>query len=204
MELYYMPGACSLATHIALEWIGKPYTTRKLSHNELKTNAYLKINPAGAVPSLVIDDWILTQNAAILNYLADSYPDARLGGDGTLKGRAEVNRWFGLLNSDMHPAFKPLFGATGYLGDDAAAVEKTKAHAKQTLRTLFERLNGQIESHDWLAGARSYADPYLFVMVRWAGAMNIDITDLGGLERFSQRMQEDPGVAKALKDEQLV
>lgn len=203
MELYYVPGACSLATHIVLEWIGKPYTTHKLSHDELKTDAYLKINPAGAVPALVLDGWVLIQNAAILNYLADCYPDARLAGDGTPKGRAEINRWFGLLNSDMHPAFKPLFGATAYLSDDTV-VEKTKAHAKQILRTRFKRVNGQLESHDWLAGTRSYADPYLFVMVRWARMVDINIADLRGLERFLQRMQGDPGVAQALKDEQLV
>lgn len=71
MKLYYMPGACSLGDHIVLEWIGTPYETQKLSRDELKQNAYLHINPAGAVPALDVGGWILTQNAATLNYLAD-------------------------------------------------------------------------------------------------------------------------------------
>src|SRR5699024_1727233 len=94
MKLYYMPGACSLATHIVLEWIGVPYTTQRLSHDELKQDAFLAVNPAGAVPALDIDGWVLTQNAAILGYLAESHPDAGLAGDGSPRGHAEVNRWF--------------------------------------------------------------------------------------------------------------
>ncbi len=201
MKLYYMPGACSLATHIVLEWIGVPYETQRLSHGELKTDAYLSVNPAGAVPALALDGWILTQNAAILNYLADSYPAAALGGDGA-KGRAEVNRWLGFVNSDMHPAFKPLFGATAYLADDAV-IEKTRTHARQALRSLFERANAQLKGRDWITGTRSVADPYLFVMVRWARMMEVDLAGLTEVERFHQRMHGNPAVYKALKDEGL-
>lgn len=74
MKLYYMPGACSLASHIVLEWIGKPYTTHKLSRDELKGAEFLKVNPLGAVPALDDDGFILTQNVAILEYLAEQAP----------------------------------------------------------------------------------------------------------------------------------
>src|SRR3546814_2563154 len=83
------------------------------------------LNPAGAVPVLQDGDWVLTQNMAVLNFLADSFPEVGLGGDGTLRGRAEVNRWLAFVNSDMHPAFKPLFGTTAYL-EDEAFIEKSK------------------------------------------------------------------------------
>src|SRR5690606_27878152 len=74
MKLYYMPGACSLAAHIVLEWIGQPYDTRKLARDELKQPEFLQINPLGAVPALVDGDLALTQNAAILEYLAEQAP----------------------------------------------------------------------------------------------------------------------------------
>lgn len=203
MKLYYMPGACSLAAHIVLEWIGKPYETQRLSHEDLKKDDYLKINPLGAVPALELHDGrVLTQNAAILNYLAETHADAKLGGDGTPWARAEVNHWLGFVNSDMHPAFKPLFGATRYL-EDKDVIEKTKGHARRTLRSLFEHVNAGLEGRDWLAGTRSIADPYLFVMLRWAKAMKVDLSGLENAEKFHGRMLADAAVKKALHAEGL-
>ena len=202
MKLYYSPGACSLADHIALEWIGQPYEAIRVSREERKAPAYLKINPAGAVPAFEQDGWVLTQNAAILNYLADSFPQAGLGGDGTPKGRAEVNKWLALVNSDIHPAFHPLFGSTAYL-DDAALVERSKDAARAKLRGLFERVDAQLAGHDWVAGTRSIADPYLFVVTRWAKAQEVDLSGLDNLERFFNAMLADPGVQRALQQEGL-
>ena len=203
MKLYYMPGACSLADHITLEWTGQPYETHKLSHDDLKKEEFLAINPLGAVPALELDGGdVLTQNAAILNYLADSYPEAGLTGDGTPRGRAEVNRWLGFVNADMHPAFKPLFGATGYLNDETV-VEQTKDNAKQTLRGHFARADQQLAGRDWLAGSRSIADPYFYVLIRWAKMMEIDLSHMENLQHFFGRMQEDAGVKRALEAEGL-
>jgi glutathione S-transferase len=201
MKLYYSPGACSMSDHITLEWIGQPYTTQKMSKEALKSPEYLKLNPAGAVPVFEQGGWALTQNVAILNYLADSFPEAKLGGDGTPKGRAEVNRWLTFLNADVHPAFHPLFGSSGYLED--AAAEQTRQKARATLRTLFGRADGQLQDRDWLTGARSIADPYLFVTLRWAKAMNVDLSGYDNLARFAERMAADAGVRKVLADEGL-
>lgn len=201
MKLYYSPGACSMADHIALEWIGKPYEATAVSREQRQLPDYLKINPAGAVPALDDGGWVLTQNAAILNFLADSFPEAGLGGDGTPKSRAEVNRWLSFANSDVHPAFHPLFGMTGYLGD--AGAEQTKDAAKKKLRTLFERADAQLAGKDWLTGSRSIADPYVFVVTRWAKATGVDLSGLDNLERFFQHMLADTGVQKVLKDEGL-
>lgn len=202
MKLYYMPNACSLGDHIVLEWIGQPYETQRLSHDELKQEAYLRINPTGAVPALDVDGWILTQNAAILNYLADRYPEAKLGGGDSPKSRAEVNRWLGLLNSDLHPLFKPLFGSTGYLGDETA-IAATKAQAKKLILRCLESVNRQLAGRDWLTGTRSIADPYLFVMLRWCRAMDVDFAGLDHVERFHQHMNADPAVQKVFKEEGL-
>ena len=202
MKLYYSPGACSLADHIVLEWIGHPYEAIRVSREERKAPAYLEINPAGAVPALEQDGWVLTQNAAILNYLADSFPQAGLGGDGTPKGRAEVNKWLALVNSDIHPAFHPFFGSTAYLGDEAL-VDRSKDVARTKLRGLFERVDAQLAGKDWISGSRSIADPYLYVVSRWAKAQGIDLAGLDNLARFVARMEADPAVLKVLKDEGL-
>ncbi|HEU0198086.1 MAG TPA: glutathione S-transferase N-terminal domain-containing protein, partial [Nevskiaceae bacterium] len=112
MKLYYCPGTCATGTHIVLEWIGAPYMTHRVAIQAPKSSELVAINPSGAVPVLDVDGWVLTQNAAILNYLADAFPAAKLAGDGTPRARAEVNRWVGLINSDVHPQFGTLFSAT--------------------------------------------------------------------------------------------
>jgi glutathione S-transferase len=202
MKLYYTPGACSLSDHIVLEWIGRPYEAVRVSREERKSPAYLAINPAGAVPAFEENGWVLTQNAAILNYLADSFPDAGLAGDGTTRSRAEVNKWLAMANADIHPAFHPLFGATFYL-EDPALIDLSKQAARAKLRTLFERVDAQLAGRDWIAGTRSIADPYLFVVTRWAMAMEVDLSGLDNLQRFFERMLADPGVQRALRQEGL-
>jgi glutathione S-transferase len=107
-----------------------------------------------------------------------------------------------MINSDVHPAFKPLFGATSYLGDEAM-IEKSKDVARQRLRTWFERLDKQLEGRDWVAGERSIADPYLFVTVRWTHAVKVDLGGLANLKAFERRMRVDPGVQRALKMQKL-
>lgn len=200
MKLYFSPGACSLADHIALEWIGKPYEAVRVSREERKEPEFLKLNPAGAVPVLEHDGFVLTQNAAILNYLADLHPESNLGGDGSAKSRAEVNRWLSFVNSDVHPTFKPLFGATAYL-DDPAMIDKSKDAARKGLRTLFERADAQLAGKGWIAGTRSIADPYLYVVLRWAKGQNVDLSGLDHLHDFVARMDADPAVTKVLAAE---
>jgi glutathione S-transferase len=200
MKLYYSPGACSLADHIVLEWIGKPYEAVRVSRDERRSPEFLKLNPAGAVPVLQDGDWVLTQNAAILNYLADSSPEAGLGGDSTPKGRAEVNRWLAFVNSDMHPAFKPLFGSIAWLEDDAA-IDKGKAVARKSLRGMFERVDAQLAGNDWIAGTRSIADPYLYVVTRWAKGNDVDLSGLANLARFFARIESDAAVQRVLETE---
>ena len=197
MKLYFSPGTCALADHIVLTWIGQPFDIQKVSSEERQQPAFLKLNPAGQVPVYEEDGWVLTQNGAILNYLADKFPESRLGGDGTPKSRAEINRWLAFVNSDVHPAFKPLFGEANYL-EDPALIEKAKDNARQKLRKLFERLDGQLAGRDFVVGQRSIVDPYLFVTLRWAKGQNVDLSGLDNLARFMQRMNDDAGVKKAL------
>jgi len=202
MKLYSFPGSCALATNIALEWIGAPYSVELIRKEDLGKPELLKLNSNHKVPILDLDGWILYENAAILNYLADIFPEAKLGGDGTPKSRAEVNRWLAVINSDMHPAYTPLFGATEYLGDKAM-IEKTKDNARKVLRSYFERLDKQLQGRDWIAGERSIADTYLFVLLLWSHIVNVDLTGLDNLKQFERRMRADAGVKKALHAQRL-
>jgi glutathione S-transferase len=202
MKLYTSPGACSMADHIVLHWTGAPFEAQIVPREQRKQPWFLELNPAGAVPVLEEDGWVLTQNAAILNYLADRFPHARLAGDGTPKSRAEVNRWLSFLNADVHPAFHPLFGAAAPLGADAE--EKAKEGARRRLRGYFERADAQLAGRDYLTGARSIADPYLFVVTQWAKKLGVDLSGLDNLAAFDRRMAADAGVQAAMRTEGLL
>jgi len=202
MKLYTKPGACSTAVHIDLSWTGAPFELEVMDAESMKSPAFRALNPAGAVPVLVDGDFVLTQNAAIVGYIADRFPQAGLAGDGSARQRAEANRWLAFVNSDLHPAFKPLFGPGAYI-DDVSQFDAVKAAARKRVRALFETADRQLQGREWLAGFRSYADAYLYVTVLWAGRVGIDLSGLDALAAFKARMGADAGVQRALKAEGL-
>lgn len=203
MKLYCMPGACSLADHIVLQWIGAPHQIEVVPRDQLHGD-FLKVNPAGAVPALLLDDGsLVTQNIAILDYLAQLKPEAKLFGEGSAVARAQVLRWTAFLNSDVHKNFSPLFGAQR-LVDGEAAQASLKAKAIERLQGQFAILDQQIGSGTWLVdNHRSVADPYLYVLLRWARGMKLDLTAHTNLNRFFDHMGTDAGVKAALAAENL-
>lgn len=202
MKLHYLPGACSLADHIVLEWSGLPYESQAVARDQMRSPEFLKISPLGAVPVLTDGDWSLTQNVAIMEYIADLAPDARLLGDGTARSRAEARRWLGFVNADVHKTFSLIFGAQRYLaGEDAQ--NELRASAAALLRNQFGVANARLEGRDWLADTRSVADAYLYVVLRWAKAKEIDLSGYDNLAAFVARMEADPAVQAALKKEGL-
>lgn len=201
MKLYYFPGACALASHIVLEWIGVRYAAIKVDRAALKSSEFLALNPAGAVPVLVDGSFVLTQNTAILYYLAERHPDAHLLASGSARGRAEVLRWLGFLNSDVHPAFKPIF-APARFHPDAAAAKVIADTARSQVRQHLERLDQHLRGRIWLVDNRSIVDPYLFVLLRWARRLEIDSSGLDHLAGFFERMEIDRGVRAALMSEE--
>ncbi|MBU8975310.1 MULTISPECIES: glutathione S-transferase N-terminal domain-containing protein [unclassified Lysobacter] len=202
MKLYTKPGACSTADHIALQWTGQPFALEILDKETMKAPAYLAINPSGAVPAIVDGDFVLTQNAAIMGYIADTFPEAGLAGDGSPRQRGEAARWLAFVNSDIHPAFKPLFGPAAFIADEAQH-DAVRDAARKRVRGLFESADRQLAGKQWIAGFRSYADPYLYITLRWADGLGIDLSGLANLASFKARMEADPGVQKALKIEGL-
>lgn len=202
MKLYSKPGACSTAIHIALQWTGAPFEVEILDATTMKAPAYLAINPAGAVPAMVDGDFVLTQNAAIMGYVADNRPQAGLAGDGSPRQRAEANRWLAFVNSDLHPAFKPMFAPARYTSDDKGQ-DAVKDAARTMVRGLMEAADRQLAGREWLAGFRSYADPYFYLTVRWADRTGVDMAGLDNIAAFKARMEADAGVQAALKAEGL-
>lgn len=202
MKLYTKPGACSLADHIALQWTGQPFDVQVVTQEYIKSPEYLAKNPAGQVPLLEDGDFLLTQNAAILGYIADSYPQALLAGDGSPRQHAEAMRWLAFCNADIHPQFGALFHSPAGLDDQAKAVLQDAAKTK--LRQLYAVADAQLAGKEWLAGFRSFADPYLFVTTQWAALKGIQLDDLPNLQAFIQRMRADAGVQQAMKTEGLI
>ena len=202
MKLYTKPGACSTAVHIDLAWTGQPFEVEVMDAESMKAPAFRALNPAGSVPVLVDGDFVLTQNAAIVGYIADTFPQAGLGGDGSARQRAEATRWLAFVNSDLHPAFKPLFGPARFIGDEAQ-FEAVKDAARRRLRGMYETAEKQLEGRDWLAGFRSFADPYFYITLRWADRTGVDLSGLPNIAAFKQRMEADAGVQAALKAEGL-
>lgn len=204
MKLYYLPGACSLAPHIALQWLGKPFDTHRLSRDGLKAPAYLAINPLGAVPAITEGDWTLTQNVAILEYIAEQDPTINLLGQNTPCARADVRRWLGFVNSDIHKTFSLVLGAQAY-HDDAGVQAQLRAAASARLVKLFAIVDDALQDGPYLTGDRkTVADAYLYVVTRWARAKALDIGGMKNLARFFETMESEPGVQAALKDEGLV
>ena len=202
MKLYTKPGACSTAIHIDLCWTGQPFEVEVVDAATMKSDAYRALNPTGAVPLLVDDDFVLAQNAAIAGYIADTFPAAGLAGDGSARQRAEATRWLSFVNSDVHPAFTPLF-APGKFVDDPAQHDAVKAAARKRVRGVMESADRQLQGREWLAGFRSFADPFLYMTLRWAAALGVDLSGLDALAAFKLRMDADAGVQRALRAEGL-
>lgn len=200
--LYYAVGACSLAPHVALEWIREPYEAVRV---EFGSKELLAVNPAGAVPTFREDDgWLLTQAGAILDYLAHKHPEARLAGGNDLRAKAEAHRWSAFFTSDVHAAFWPVFMPFRYTTDQSETGRRAVVEAGHKLiAKQFGILNRHLEGREHiLDGGRSVIDAYAFPMIRWA----IKLLP-GGLEGYPNvqalhdRMAADPAVQKVLARE---
>ena len=135
--------------------------------------------------------------------MAEQRPGLQLLGDGSRRSRAEVMDWLSFLNSDVHVAFKPIFNPRRFLPDpDPYHATAIAATARASVRTLFDRIDKRLAGRDWLTDQRSVADPYLFVMIRWAVRLNVGVDGLANVLRFAERMYADAGVQKAIRAEE--
>ena len=200
MQLFISPGACSLAPHIALREAGADFEAVKVDLATRKTEAgddFLSVNPSGKVPALILDNGeTLTENPAILLYIADQGSAVDLApAEGSL-ARYQLLSRLSFLGSEFHKAFVPLFAP--------GTSDEAKAAAAVAVKNHLAALDKELTGRDHYAGdSFSVADIYLFVMLGWPGYVDIDMSAYPALGAYAGKIAQRPAVGAALKAEGL-
>ena len=201
MKLYYLPGACSLSAHIALQEAGLAFTpmlASTKSHKLQDGTDFYSINPLGYVPVLELDDGTrLREGPAIVQYIADQVPDKQLApANGTL-ARYQLQSWLNFIATEVHKGFSPLF--------NPATPEEYKAIARERLQQRLQWVDNQLAGKQYLMGDQfTVADGYLFTVTNWTKPTNLDIAGLSHLVAYRERVAARPAVQAAMKAEGLV
>lgn len=201
MKLYYSPGVCSLSPHIVLCETGSSFDLEKVDLKTKKTEKgadYTKINPNGYVPALQLDDGsILTEGPAIVQYIADSKGATSLLPKAGSSDRYRVIQWLNFISTEIHKGFSPLFWAT-------TPQEFKDNTVKVRLLQRFDFLDKHFAKNQFLMGSQfTVADAYLYTTLTWAGAADVDISRLGNLVAYRDRVAARPAVQAARKEEGL-
>jgi glutathione S-transferase len=198
MKLYYTTGACSLASNIALREAGIPFEMSKVDKRTKRVDGveFVTINPKGYVPALRLDDGqVLTENVAVLQYIADLNPGARLAPPAGTLERYRLLEWLSFINSELHKAFTPLFSSE--------ATEETKTYARNNLAKRLAYLDGALGDNKYLAGDQfTVADAYLFTVLGWGVHVAVDIGPK--LKSYVDRVRARPHVIEAMTAEGLI
>ena len=201
MKLYYAPGACSLASHIALHETGLPFEIDKYI-SATKTTAsgedFLQVNPKGYVPTIRLDDGsILTEGAAVLQYIADRNPESGLAPKAGTMERYRLQEWLTFIGTEIHKTFSPLFSKT------VSPEARDRAHDLLTRRLGY--VETQLANRPYLMGdSFTVADAYLFVVVRWSNRVGFDLAKFPRIQEYLARISARPSVQAAMKAEGLI
>ena len=201
--LYYSPGACSLASHIALEEAGADYRLERIdfARSEQSRDAYREINPKARVPSLVTDDGVLTETPAILAFIAQSHPDANLAPLDNPFGFAEMQAVNAYLCSTVHVAHAH-GGRAARWTDDADAMQALARKVPENMAACFALIQSTMLKGPWVMGeAYTVADPYLFTITRWLARDDVSVDDYPAVSDHMQRMLQRPATKKVLEQE---
>lgn len=200
MKLYFSPLSCSMATRIALyeaasaaEFIEvDPKTKQTLDGVD-----FLSINPLGLVPVIELDDGgLLSENAAILQAVADRFPDARLAPADAL-GRARLQQWLSFVGTELHKGlFVPLL--------DEKASDPVKAYALDKASSRLARVASALDGREFLLDRFSVADAYLFTVLNWSAVTPVTLADWPPIAAYHQRVAARPAVTRAFKEEKLL
>jgi len=203
LKLFYAAHTCSLASHIALVEAGAEYTTVRLDFrtNDQRKPEYTAINPKARVPSLVTDDGILTETPAILAFIAQSFPKARLALLDNPYEFARVQAFNSYLCSTVHVAHAHRM--RGYRwADDPAAIKEMQQKAPAAVGECFDLIEREMFKGPWVMGeAYTVCDPYLFTLAQWLEADGVDPARFPKIRDHRVRMSERPAVKKALAEE---
>jgi glutathione S-transferase len=197
MKLYWSPQSCAMAAHIVLEWVGADYEAEQVKPG---SDEFKAINPLGSVPALIDgDSGVMNQVDAILQYLAEKFPEAKLGPNDTVRDRYEMHRWLAYLTGDFHPAFYPFFRTQRYTtGTDEQSLQAVKAAACERIDFVVQVLENHVQGAHIVEDRRTIVDPYAFAMLRWVNALPKKLDAYPNLHRFQEQMLQDAAVQRVL------
>ena len=200
LKLYYGVGTCALASHIALEEAGAKYDAVRvnLAAGEQRKPEYLAVNPKGRVPALVTDQGILTETPAILVFISQTFPQAKLAPLDNPFSLAEVQSFNSYLCSTVHVAHAHRTRPQRWADDDAA-LAAMKSKVPQNVGDCFDLIERQMIKGPWVMGdTYTISDPYLFTVAGWLEGDSVDITRYPKVNEHRRRMSERPAVQRAL------
>lgn len=200
LTFYYAPGTCAVATHLALEAAGAPYQAVKLDFKaqQQRTPEYLKVNPKGRVPALATERGVLTETPALLQYVAQSFPQSGLAPLDDIFLLAKMNEFNSYLCSTVHP-YHAHKARSARWADDPAAWESMQKKAPQNMADGFALMEEHMVQGPWVLGDRfSTSDLYLFTIGRWLPGHDVDVARYPKVAALMDRLQQRPQVQKVL------
>ncbi|MFK3841117.1 glutathione transferase GstA [Serratia sp. NPDC087055] len=198
MKLYFAPDACSLSPHIVLRELDLPFELIRVN-NRTKRSAdggdFYRVNPKGYVAALMLDDGkVITEGAAIVQYLADLRPEAALAPPNATFERVRLQEWLNFITSEIHAGSSPLFNST--------LPEEVKTRFRDTLRRRLDFVAQTLDEQAFLLGeAFSVADAYLFTVLRWMDQFSIDLKYWPSITRYMSLISQRRSVQTALAAE---
>ncbi|HMB56419.1 MAG TPA: glutathione S-transferase family protein [Arenimonas sp.] len=205
ITLHYSPSTASLVVHWLLIELGVPHELAKLDfdRNEQKSPEYLKINPAGVVPTLVVDGQVITESAAIVLHLADSYPAAALAPAIATPARASYYQWMFFMANTLQPAYRAWFYPTEPAGE--ANIDVAKEQARQRIEAAWARVAQHIEANGpYILGEKISAVDFMMTMLmRWSRNMPRPAHSWPALQAHAQRMKARPSFKEVYAREGL-
>jgi glutathione S-transferase len=202
-KLYYAPGTCALASHIALEEAGAPYTTERLDFksNQQNSSEYLKVNPKGRVPAMVTERGVLTETPAMLAFIAQSFPQAKLAPLDDAYAFAEVQAFNSYLCSTVHVAHAHKLRGARWATDEASFADMKRMIPK-TVGATFALIERGMLRGPWVMGdTYTICDPYLYTLGLWLEGDSVDVSALPKVLAHRRYMEQRPAVQKVLAEE---
>jgi glutathione S-transferase len=201
--LYYAPGTCALASHIALEEADAAYRAQRLDFRANQQNSpdYLAINPKGRVPALVTEKGVLTETPAILAFIAQAFPDKKLAPFEDAFKLAEVQAFNSYLCSTVHVAHAHKLRGARWATEETSFADM-KRMVPRSVGACFALIERDLLKGPWVMGdAYTICDSYLFTVARWLEGDGIDVSTLPKVMAHRQRMMERPAVRKVMEEE---
>ena len=202
MKLYYAPGTCALAIHIALIWAKENYELEKVKPG---SEEYKKINPLGAVPALLEKGVIMTQADSLLKYICNLHPEAQLDNGRDPLAQQQFDQWLAFLGSDLHPAFVPFFSPDAFTtATDKESLAAVRAAGNRELHELLVLLDNRLAQQTYLVGNhKTVLDAYCYVMVRWLKYTDLKREAYTHLDKHFAMLAQDAGVIRAETEQGL-